>query len=333
MLFGYNCQASYLQESFLCETYEMKRFSFIFIFLIVAVGFSSLNVAEAQNTATIKQLELALWPDYDRHAVLVIYRVQLTDDTPLPASVLLPVPVEAGDPYAVAWLGEDGRLLVADYMSEIQDDWNLITLTSGSLIAQLEFYLDYEISGSTRSVIFEWPEGFPIEDLRYEVKTPDTFEILQLIPAPENSTIGSDGLQYQQEDLGQIDATQSIRIELSYTNPGNQLTIEDLVTPEPFPSNSQMPVEGGTPDILQMLPWLLGGFGLCLFLVGGVLYFQSRHTSQKVKVRPRVRKRVKVNHDGGKAGVDPSTIYCHQCGTKASISDRYCRHCGVPLRR
>ena len=128
----------------------MKRSIIFFLSLLIVAGWSSATIAEAQNSAMIEQLEVALWPEYDRRAVLVIYRVQLAADTPLPTNIRLPMPAEVGDPYAVAWLGEDGKLLVADYVSEVQGEWNVITLTSGSLVAQLEYYVDYEQSNSNK---------------------------------------------------------------------------------------------------------------------------------------------------------------------------------------
>jgi hypothetical protein len=311
----------------------MKRSIIIFFFLLIVAGWSSATLVEAQNSAVIEQLEVALWPDYDRRAVLVIYRIQLAADTPLPAQVQLPMPVESGDPFAVAWQGEDERLLVADYTSEVQGEWNIITLTSGSLVAQLEFYLDYELSGSIRNVVFVWPEGFAVSNMDYEVQQPIAVDDLQVVPPPERSIIGKDGLQYLLATLGQVLTDGTVRIELQYSNSSDQLTADAISTSEPFSLSSPITAEGGTPDILQILPWFLGGLGVCLVVIGGILYFQSRRKPQKAGKRSRARTRVKVVKNEGNLGVDPSTIYCHQCGTKVNVSDKFCRHCGVPLRR
>lgn len=311
----------------------MKRSITFFILLLIVAGWFSATVAEAQSNAVIESLEVALWPDYDRRAILVIYRVQLASDTTLPAHVQLPIPAAVGDPYATAWMAEEGSLLVADYTSEVQGAWNIVTLTSGSLVAQLEFYMEYELSGDKRNIVFDWPEGFAVKSLSYEVQKPGAVEDLQVSPSPEDSFTGNDGLLYYQADLGEVSEDQTVRIELSYSNPSNQLTIDESITPEPLPLNRSVEAEGGTPDVSQLLPWFLGGLGVCLVIVSGVLYFQSRRQPQRLKRRPRTRKRVKAYDEGSEAGVDPSTIYCHQCGTKASVSDRYCRHCGVPLRR
>jgi hypothetical protein len=311
----------------------MKRFIIYLICFLLAVGWFSTGVVKAQDYATIQQLEIALWPDYDRHATLAIYHIQLPADTPLPAQVQLPMPATSGNPYAAAWVAEGGELLVANYTIATQGNWNIVTLTSDSLSAQLEFYIDYEQTGSNRTLVFTWPSGFAVEDLSYEIQQPATAENLQVIPPPETSIMEVDGLTYYQASLGSIAEEQSVQIQLSYSNPSDQLSVDLLATPEPLSQSSPVAAEGGTPDIMQILPWLVGGLGICFVVVGGVLYFQSRRKSQSAKKRPRVRSRVKTSQNDVGSGADSPAFYCHQCGTKVSASDRFCRHCGVPLRR
>jgi hypothetical protein len=311
----------------------MKRSIIYFVCFLLAVGWFSAGIAKAQDYATLDQLEIALWPDYDRYSTLVIYRAQLSADTPLPAQVQLPMPAAVGNPYAAAWEAEDGELLVADYSIDTQGDWSVVTLTTDSLNAQLEYYLDYEQAGVSRTLVFTWPSGFAVESLSYEVQQPATAEDLQIIPPSENSIIGTDGLLYERTSLGKIGADQSVQIQLSYSNPSDELSVDTIVTSEQSPRISSVAAEGGTPDIRQILPWFLGGLGICFVVVGGVLYFQSRRKSHTANKRSRVRTRVKNPKNDVKSGGDASAFYCHQCGTKVSASDRFCRHCGVPLRR
>ena len=141
----------------------MKHSIILFLCLLILSGWAPIMIAEAQSNAGIEQLDVALWPDYDQRAVLVIYRVQLASSATLPVQVQLPIPATAGDPYAVAWMGEDGQLMVADYRVEAQGEWSLVTLTAGSFVAQLEFYLDYEISGSSRMFSFTASLSFKAE--------------------------------------------------------------------------------------------------------------------------------------------------------------------------
>jgi len=310
----------------------MKPSIILVLSVLLLAGWFSPGVVNAQADPTITQLEIALWPEYDRHAILVIYRVQLAADTFLPAQVRLPIPSEAGDPFAVAWQDEGGQLLVADYVSEQQGEWQIITLTSGGLAAQLEYYIDYEISDITRSFTFFWPEGFAVEALNYEVQEPIAVENFNLSPAPERSITGNDGLVYHLADLGPVSANSSITLEFSYSNPSGQLSIDAIVAPAPLPQITPVVAEGGTPDIFQIMPWLLGGLGVILVAVGGYFYLQSRRKPVVVKRKRRPSARRKPS-DKEEDLVDSSIVYCHQCGTRTSVSDHFCRHCGNPLRR
>ena len=50
------------------------------------------GVALAQPPAPLDTLNIALWPEYDRPEVLVIYRGRVADDVPLPATLTFTLP-------------------------------------------------------------------------------------------------------------------------------------------------------------------------------------------------------------------------------------------------
>jgi hypothetical protein len=306
--------------------------SMFLLFILLLVGSFFPSIVRAQSDPSITQMEVAIWPEYDRHAILVIFRVQLAPDTLLPAEIQLPIPSAAGEPFAVAWQDENGQLLVADYVTEPQGDWQLIKITSGGLAAQLEYYIDYELSNSVRGFTFSWPEGFAVEEFSYEVQEPVAAENFSLSPVPEQSITGNDGLVYHLANLGPLSASSSMAIELRYSNPTAQLSAEAIAQPEIIPQISPVVAEGGTPDIYQILPWLLGGMGVILVAVGGYYFLQSRREPSVVRSasRPRKSRKPALKEEDV---VDSAVVYCHQCGTRASVSDHFCRHCGVPLRR
>ena len=72
------------------------------------------------------------------------------------------------------------------------------------------------------------------------------------------------------------------------------------------------------------LPLILLGIGI-LLIAGGLIYF---FTAGKRNTAPeKDRKR----HSPSSASAD-GNIYCHECGSRASSSDKFCRSCGVKLR-
>ena len=83
----------------------------------------------AQQSHTFDEFEIALWPEYDRMAMLVIYQVSLSPDTPLPATVRLSIPASVGEPHALAAWYPDGRLDDSvTWARETEGEWSIITI-------------------------------------------------------------------------------------------------------------------------------------------------------------------------------------------------------------
>ena len=108
------------------------------IFLILGL-FLLVPSAQAQGITSLAELEVDLWPEYDRPDVLVIYKAKLPANVSLPVDVTFKIPTVSGEPYAVAVRQMDGALLNATYTRQIDGDWALITITATMPEIQLEF--------------------------------------------------------------------------------------------------------------------------------------------------------------------------------------------------
>jgi hypothetical protein len=71
------------------------------------------------------------------------------------------------------------------------------------------------------------------------------------------------------------------------------------------------------------LPYILGGIGLVV-ITGAVVYFWQSGRG----VRPQGR----LRHPAQAQSEAKTEVYCHQCGTRAHVADRFCRICGTRLR-
>jgi len=272
-----------------------------------------------ESTPGLERLEIALWPEYDRAATLVIYRFRLGANTPLPAVVELPIPSSVGEPNAVAWQDADQALFDAPYTLEVAGEWTIVRIElEQSRTGQLEYYADLQIADDRRSFRFDWPGGIEIGTLAYEVQQPVTAAELTIVPAADRETSGPFGLTYHLAELGRRPAGDSWAIELSYRKPDAILSVEalqPLVEPAPATSTASEP-----PTIL---PWVLGGLGLAVVAGGLAYYFRSR----PAPAAPGRRRGASVGPT-----LEASAIFCHQCGNKAQASDRFCRNCGTRLR-
>ncbi len=286
-----------------------------------------------ENAPAIQSLQVDLWPEYDRPGVLVIYRIQLAEGTPLPATISVPIPAGVGEPFAVGMgLGAEGRPLLAGYTRQVEGDWATITLETESLLAQVEFYADLTIDGESRQYIFIWPGGVTLGSFSYVVQQPVGASDMTVSPQGA-SNVGSDGLTYFQADLGPLDAASTASVTLAYRKTVPGLSIEVLQPPAPLSPSGP---EAGSSGLETWLPWLgWAGGGLAVILLAGGGYWYGRIGKQRAsgESRPRRPRPPARRPEGDVVAYDASLVYCHECGTEAGVSDRLCRRCGTRLRR
>jgi hypothetical protein len=298
----------------------MSKFIKYFILLLVLAGPSGTH---AQGSlATIDQLEIALWPEYDRKAVLVIYWFWLAPDSSLPANVSLPIPANVGEPHAVAWHDEAGRQFDADYTLQGSGDWVNVLIRMEGRKGQLEFYSDLEIAGSNRSFSVLWPGDVAVGNLTYEIQQPVGASDLIISPSPQEQSIGQDGLLYLR---GSLAGTGQISIQAQYQKETDALSAE---VPIPALVQPEAPTER-TVASAPILPWIVGGVGLAMLAVGGFFYLRLSRRQTQAPARSR---RSRTKSEGSQVEIDASPVYCHDCGKRADHSDIYCRQCGTRLR-
>jgi hypothetical protein len=282
-----------------------------------------------RSNPALAQFEVALWPEYDRVAVLVILRGELAPDVTLPAVVTLPIPIYAGEPNAVAILGEDNRLYSTNYERVTDGEWSWISFETENRTFQLEYYDDLQMDGSNRAFTFVWPGALNTGSFTYELQQPIRATDFQVTPAGAIQ-VAADGLSYLRSNLGPQQTGSPLTISFQYEKTSSDLTV-DTVTSAPTidrPSTTQ----GGTPDLTTRLPFIFGGFGLALIVLGIYLYLRMQRGEKASQKRVRQRKRMpKSQRTGG--DLDAAAVFCHVCGAKASASDHFCRSCGTKLRQ
>ena len=254
--------------------------------------------------------------------MLVIYRFEIAADAPLPAQVSLPVPAASGQPHAVAWLSAGGGLFDAAFTSASAGDWQIIQVElNESRSGQLEYYADMDFTGTTRSFLFDWPNGFDLGGMSYKVQEPIAATDLVVRPAPDGEGLGDFGLNYLIADIGPQPADSAPTISVTYQKVDPRLSIDLLQPLGEISATDDLPLDN--PNIL---PWLVGAVGIAL--LGGVAYYfviRGRPMPRRVSSRRR-------NQTSKVVELEASTVFCHQCGAAAGISDVYCRQCGTKLR-
>jgi hypothetical protein len=284
------------------------------------------SVAAAQAPTSVDSVKVSLWPEYDRSDVLVIYRVILPATAELPTRVRLLVPADAPVLTAAAYRDASGGLVNAAFTSTDGELADVIDVETEGTDLQIEFYLPLPVTGELRQFSFVWPGGLATDDFSYEVQQPLGAQDLQVEPAPTSRTTDALGLTYHLVELGAQTAEDRPEVAFSYDKSTSQLSANavapsgGLGTPSPAP---RTPV-----DVRGLLPWILLIAGVGLITAGVVYFLRTRSKDRPPRSRhPAIRPQAEREQS-----VDASPVFCHNCGTQATTSDRFCRQCGVALR-
>jgi hypothetical protein len=297
---------------------------FTYIASALAVAFFLPVGARAQGEVEFSAVEIDLWPEYDRPAVLVIQRFSLASEISLPASLTIRIPATA-TVNAVASMEVGGALVNIGYGQQIQGEWEIISFSTASRDNQIEYYDELIMSETSRHYVFLWPGDYAVDSFIIQFQMPMDASNLQSKPALPNSNTGADGLSYHSAEFGPLAADQAFSLDVTYQKTTDTLSAPSLdIQPSENPANTT-----GRVTLMQYMPWVLGILGVILIifgLVAGLLYWQGRRKNLTGDRRQRHASRVEKPEES------TAEIYCHQCGRRAQSGDVFCRACGMRLR-
>jgi hypothetical protein len=287
--------------------------------------------ARSQAEIRLARMEVALWPEYDKPSMLVLYMAALPAEVTLPVELTFRIPVSAGDPHAVAIQQPGGSLMTASFTRQVSGEWALITFTATSPQIRLEYY-DPALSkeGRQRRFEFTWPGDYAVDSFNIEVQQPTGASDMVISSVTASTSQGQDGLVYHTAEVGTFEVGEPFTITVQYQKDGDALSADDL---EVLPSAPLSTEDSLRFDPRGLLPWILGVLGLALLAGGGWWFWRSsrEETPARDRKRRRAASRPMETSSTG-AGITNDAIYCHQCGKRAAPGDRFCRSCGARLR-
>jgi hypothetical protein len=308
------------------RVFAARMFAALALIILAYAILAPPDLSFAQTPATaLERLEIDFWPDYDQPSVLVIMSGVLPSDTPLPATVTLPLPGDASL-NAVARVSSDNSL-----MADISYDESVpgqLTLTTPEQRFRVEYYFPYEADGSERNFAFDWRADVTVFQLIMSVQQPALASDMTLNPAAAGVSTRQDGLQYHDMPPQSVPEGQTFTLDGAYTLAQPGLTVDFLETQQPAQSAPSLPVAAGESSGTASFNWpvLLAAMGTVL-AIGAIAWFALRGRRSKRRVaKPRPVRQPKAQPASGKAK------YCHQCGHPASPGDRFCSNCGTALK-
>lgn len=310
----------------------MKK-TFLPIFMIALFSLFFATSAQAQLPATnIETLILDIWPDYDDPSVLVLMTGTLPSDTPLPATVTIPISEDA-QINAVARITSENQMLDdVQYTAEN----GVLTLTTPDPRFRIEYYAPYESNGSTHSFSFNWLSDIPVEGVLAAVQQPTGATNMNVIPASANIvTDTTDGFTYYTYPPNAIAAGEQFSITFNYDMATPQLSIENLPEISTVAQSDTTSTTASTTNSssdsfsLDNINWglVVGLIGIILLAVIITWQVATRKTQPERKSRkPRPKRTTSAAKPTGKAK------FCHQCGTQLTGNDKFCRKCGTAVK-
>jgi hypothetical protein len=275
--------------------------------------------AGAQGQVSLDNVTVQLWPEFDQPSMLVIYDFSLPAGTSLPVDVTLHVPADANI-IAVAYADSGGLLNAQHQAPFIDGDWQVLTITVDQQTSyHIEYYAPLTTADTKRTYDYLWAGDYAVKTFDVSLRVPvDTTDVTTNPTMKDTTPTGSNQkiLTWSTSDL-KVD--EQVPINLSYTKTSDRLSASD----QPLETGIVDESTQGRVSLNNYLPYILGGLGILLIVVGGVYFWQSS------KGRPEARKRHRSQDEdpGGEA------VYCHQCGKRAQANDRFCRTCGTRLRK
>lgn len=293
----------------------MRKF-ILFCLMIGVLLFPAL--VSAQSELSFETFQIQLWPEYDRPEMLVMYSFTFAEGTSFPADVKIRVPVNASL-NAVAKMSE-GSLLTVPYNTPVREgDWMVITFQADELTSyRVEYYAPIEKDGRARRYAFVWEGDYDSTQLTVDLQEPASATALETTPDLLESREQS-GIRYRSMDFGQFEAGETLRLDIRYEKDNDNLTVSSMPVEV---SGAEEPSESSFTSN-KLLPGILVGLGV-LLIVGGVVYFFLSGRSKTDLDKSKDRKRHKPQPSAGR--------YCHECGSRASKNDMFCRACGTKLR-
>jgi len=271
----------------------------------------------AANNARLENMQIEIWPEYDRPAALVILRGELAGDVALPAAVSLRIPASTGGPAAVAFTSEKGgKLLNLAHDRANAADFITLRFTVPGRFFHVEFYDRIASGTGERTYKYLWPGDLAVNWLDLVVQEPAGASGVGVKPDLVESSAGPDGLRYRSAQLGPAERGKPVAIEIRYTktDPRTSAQILNLNAPAPVPQAGPAPLAAPSPGPKEP-SWFFPALGAAALLVaaaaaGFVLWWRRREH----------------------AGPAASAGYCSKCRNEVVAGDRFCSKCGAPLK-
>ena len=293
-------------------------------------------LAKAQGPPQIQNLLIELWPEFDRPEVLVIYRVELSADTPLPATLTFELPGYVESMNAVAYAQNNNLLAVQENAIDFtyRDDSLFLTFSTPSPRIQLEYYDDEIITkqDQTRTIDYNFMASYAVNSIDFQIQSPLQAENFSLEPTPDETFTDANSLTYNVVEVTNLAAGDSFSLAATYQRATDALTLELLTPPSEHAEDIIVLTNDPPTDTNVIIAYALAGVGVVLILGAVGHWWWSRSRIEAIPVRrPPAQSRGRTKLPAKKQG-QQSAGFCYNCGTALRSDANFCHKCGAERR-
>lgn len=302
----------------------------ILLLVTVLLGREAVGSTYAQESPRLASLEIDIWPEFDRTAVLVILRGEMAGDVTLPATVSLRIPTSSGGPTALASAASaDGQLFNLTYeRTDTQVDFITLRFATPERFFQLEFYDRLRIDTADRNYTYVWPGDLPVDQLSVRLQQPAGATDLSVQPELGAGVVDPDGLVYRHADLGAFDVGKTLTIDVRYrkTDPRTSAEILGLRTDAPPSAAVGTGSEEGVPSWLLVLPVLAA------LVIGASAVTLLRRYGWPSSISVGRITRAGRRREQAAGQQENVANFCPGCGNRLRSRDRFCPECGTAVK-
>ena len=300
----------------------IKPVSLLIALVLLTILSWQLGYAQTQLDIQLESVEIFLLPEYNQPFVFVIYEITLDESVQLPQDLIVEIPADA-EVIRVVNYTRDGRPLELNFQVTQIGNWKDLLITPNTRSIHIE-YQDPNLvrRGNQRLFEFQWLSLYPVSSLSITVRQPLGASDILSEPTLDEVEVQDEDIRYYSADLGAIPAGELFNISLEYTKAPGDMTFPAL------PVEPAIPIEtdaaSGTPSQVMVVLWLLVVI-VAITMIVGLYYWWS-----KAQVRDESER---LLQGVGILNPEKQIYFCHECGMRTKLGDRFCSNCGTELRK
>ena len=175
--------------------------------------------ANAQSAVSLDQVDIAVWPEYDTADVLVIYKIALSPQTPLPAEITLRLPASVQKTAVVAVGTSAEAVSDKDVVSSVVPgaDFTRVTIKANGQFIQVEYYdSNLTKTGNERQYAFDWLGDFAVKQFRFGLREPLKSSNVKVDPALPAAGTDTEGFRFGEFTQADVKEGQKLSFAISY---------------------------------------------------------------------------------------------------------------------